>query len=65
MTHPFGPLMLTGLMHAELPSETRARMNREAFLESRRAGHVSLGARLRDLMRPKTDPGCELASCTA
>ena len=65
MTHPYGPLMLAGLLHSELPSETRARLNREAFAESRRASHVSLGDRLRAFAHPKASTGSDLAGCTA
>ena len=65
MTHPYGPLMLAGLLHAELPSETRARLNREAFAESRRASHLSLADRLRAVARPKASGGSDLAGCTA
>jgi hypothetical protein len=65
MTHPFGPLMLAGLIHAELPSEARARLNREAFLESRRTTHISLGARLRAFARPTSSARSDLACCTA
>jgi len=56
--------MLAGGAHLELASTLRDRQNLQAFLESRRATHVSLIDRVRGFARPKpadTDLACRPA----
>jgi hypothetical protein len=62
MTHPFGPLLLVGLIHAETPSEVRDREHRHAYLESR-AERPSLAERLRSFGRPRTATVTTLGDC--
>ena len=63
MNHPFGPLMLAGLISAETANELRAREQRHAYLESQRATHHSLAERLRSVARPSVTARADLADC--
>jgi hypothetical protein len=62
MTHPFGPLLLVGLIQAETPSELRDREHRHAYFESR-AERPSRPERLRSFWRPRAATAPALADC--
>ena len=65
MNHPFGPLLLVGLIEAESPAALRDRRHRREFLESRRSPHRSIAQRLRAVTGSRGFADSELACCPA
>ena len=62
MNHPFGPLLLVGLIQAQTPSEVRDRDHRHAYLESH-TQRPSLVDRFRWFRRPRAAAAPSLADC--
>ena len=63
MNHPFGPLLLVGLIQAEPAHELRDRQHRNEFLESHRGEHRSLAERLRSVAGRRMAVAPDLTDC--
>ena len=62
MTHPFGPLLLVGLIQAEPPNQLRDRRHLREYVEGHRDEHRSVADRLRSLGRSRVIAP-DLADC--
>ncbi|HEY8439750.1 MAG TPA: hypothetical protein VIK65_14155 [Candidatus Limnocylindrales bacterium] len=63
MNHPFGPLLLVGLIQAEPAHEARDREHLRAYVESHRCDAPSVAERIRAFARARTQTSANLADC--